>query len=37
MAKCEYQIKVEKTPPSEQAKLKKLCMEGEGYRLRQVN
>lgn len=35
-AKCEYQIKVQKTPPSEQAALKKLCMEGEGYRLKQV-
>ena len=36
MAKCEYQIKVQKTPPGEQAGLKKLCMEGEGYRLKRV-
>jgi len=37
MAKCDYQIKVQKTPPGEQAELKKLCMEGEGYRLKRVN
>lgn len=36
MAKCEYQVKVQKTPVPEQASLKKLCMEGEGYRLKRV-
>lgn len=36
LAKCEYQIKVQKTPPGEQAALKKLCMEGEGYRYKRV-
>jgi hypothetical protein len=36
LAKCEYQVKVQKTPIPEQASLKKLCMEGEGYRLKQV-
>ena len=36
LAKCEYQIKVQKTAPGEQASLKKLCMEGEGYRLKRV-
>ena len=37
LAKCEYQVKVNKTPISEQEALRKLCMEGEGYRLRRVN
>ena len=36
LAKCEYQIKVQKTPLDQQAGLKKLCMEGEGYRLKRV-
>jgi hypothetical protein len=33
MAKCEYQIKVQKTPPSEQAGFKKLCMEARATAL----
>lgn len=37
IAKCEYQVKVNKTPVGEQGALKKLCMEGEGYRLKRVN
>lgn len=37
MAKCDYQIKVNKTPVGEQQELRRLCMEGEGYRLRRVN
>ena len=37
LSKCEYQIKVQKTPPGERAELKNLCMEGEGYRLKRVN
>lgn len=36
MSKCDYQIRVNKTAPSEQAALRKLCMEGEGYRLQPV-
>lgn len=36
LAKCEYQIKVQKTPISEQPGLKRLCMEGEGYRYKRV-
>ncbi len=37
MSKCEYQIKLQKTPPGEQSALQNLCMEGEGYRLKRVN
>lgn len=36
LAKCNYQIKLQKTPPDEREGLKKLCMEGEGYRLKRV-
>ncbi|GAO73512.1 hypothetical protein CSE6_041_49490 [Comamonas sp. E6] len=36
LAKCEYQIKVQQTPIGEQPGLKKLCMEGEGYRYKRV-
>jgi len=36
MAKCEYKIKAQKTPPGEQAELKNLCMEGQGYRYKRV-
>lgn len=37
LSKCEYQIKLQKTPVGEQNALSKLCMEGEGYRLKQAN
>lgn len=37
LSKCEYQIKLQKMPVGEQNALRKLCMEGEGYRLKQVN
>ena len=37
MSKCEYNIKLQKTPIGERDALQKLCMEGEGYRLKQVN
>jgi hypothetical protein len=37
LSKCDYQIRVQKTPVGEQRALRKLCMEGEGYRLKQVN
>ena len=36
MAKCEYQVKLQKTPVGEQAGLKRLCMEGEGFRYKRV-
>lgn len=37
MSKCEYNIKLQKTPAGERDSLQKLCMEGEGYRLKRVN
>lgn len=37
MSKCQYQIHLQKTPPQNVQALIKLCMEGEGYRLRRVN
>ncbi|WP_312565116.1 hypothetical protein [Comamonas sp.] len=37
MSKCEYNIKLQKTPIGERDGLHKLCMEGEGYRLKRVN
>jgi hypothetical protein len=37
LSKCNYQIKLQKTPVGEQTALRKLCMEGEGYRIKQVN
>ena len=36
LSKCEYQIKLEKTPSALQNELRHLCMEGEGYRLKRV-
>ena len=37
MSKCEYNIKLQKTPVGERNSLLNLCMEGEGYRLKRVN
>lgn len=37
MSKCEYNIKLQKTPIGERDALQKLCMEGEGYRLKRIN
>lgn len=37
MSKCEYNIKLQKAPIGERDALQKLCMEGEGYRLRRLN
>jgi hypothetical protein len=34
---CEYQVKLNKTPPSERNELIGLCMKGKGYRYRQVS
>lgn len=32
MSECEYQIRLNKTPKSEQDDLRNLCMQGKGYR-----
>lgn len=37
LSECQYQIKLNKTPVAEQAELRQLCMQGKGYRYRQVN
>ncbi len=37
MAKCQYQIKLQKTAAEREPELLKLCMEGEGFRLKRVN
>lgn len=36
-SECSYQIKLNKTPVAEQQELLKLCMQGKGFRYRQVN
>lgn len=35
-SECQYQIRLNKTPGHEQEELLKLCMQGKGYRWRQV-
>jgi uncharacterized lipoprotein YajG len=37
LSECTYQIKLNKTSVTEQSELLKLCMQGKGYRYRQVN
>lgn len=37
LSECRYQIRLNKTPASEEAGLLKLCMQGKGFRLRRVN
>lgn len=32
MSECEYQIRLNKTPKSDQDDLRNLCMQGKGYR-----
>lgn len=32
-SKCEYQVRLQKTPQVEMQRLMSLCMQGEGYRL----
>ena len=32
VSECEYQIRLNKTPKSEQDELRNLCMQGKGYR-----
>lgn len=36
ISKCNYQIKLQKTPAVQQSELLSLCMQGEGYRLKRV-
>lgn len=37
LAKCDYQVRVNKIPLEEQATLKNLCMRGEGFESVRVN
>ena len=37
ISECQYQIKLNKTPINEQDELRKLCMQGKGFRLKRVN
>ena len=37
MSECRYQIRLNKTPATEEAELIKLCMQGKGYRIKRVN
>ena len=37
LSECRYQIRLNKTPATEEAELLKLCMQGKGYRLKRVN
>ena len=37
LSECQYQIKLNKTPASEQKELRDLCMQGKGYRYKLVN
>ncbi len=37
LSECQYQIRLNKTPASEQAELLKLCMQGKGFRIKRIN
>ena len=37
LSECNYQIRLNKTPATEQAELLKLCMQGKGFRLKRIN
>lgn len=37
LSKCNYQIKLQKTPVHEQDELRALCMQGEGYRKKRIS
>lgn len=37
LSECRYQIRLNKTPATEEAELLKLCMQGKGFRLKRVN
>lgn len=36
-SECQYQVKLNKIPSTEQAELISLCMRGKGYRFVQIN
>ncbi|MDR3371450.1 hypothetical protein [Rhodoferax sp.] len=36
-SECQYQIRLNKTPSTEQAELSRLCMQGKGFRLKRIN
>ena len=36
-SECKYQIRLNKTPATEADELKKLCMQGKGFRLKRVS
>jgi len=37
LSECQYQIRLNKTPATEQPELLKLCMQGKGFRIKRVN
>lgn len=37
VSECDYQIRLNKTPGTEQADLRRLCMQGKGFRYKRVN
>jgi hypothetical protein len=37
ISECQYQIRLNKTPPAEINELNHLCMQGKGFRIRRVN
>jgi hypothetical protein len=37
LSECQYQIKLNKTPALQEPELLRMCMQGKGWRLRQVN
>lgn len=37
LSECRYQIRLNKTPATEEVELLKLCMQGKGFRLKRVN
>lgn len=36
LSECQYQIRLRTTPAAEQAESRKLCMQGQGFRLARV-
>jgi hypothetical protein len=36
LSECQYQVKLNKTPVTEQQELIRLCMQGKGFRLKRV-
>lgn len=37
LSECRYQIRLNKTPATEEAELTRLCMQGKGFRIKRVN